>query len=198
MSSKKDRVFTSFPGLEYLTRVTTTWNEFLIGQAAETQKLWDSAKAGNFEVKDVAAAVAKGTEGYYEALVEACRTGFDANRTPWLHFNYKRGSAGTLEHPVTLSRPQPDNTKADHSAFASMAPGGPAFQQAGPGGAVLRQGDVPLPCYKALSVAGRKLKVCLDPDAFRQTPAGAYISLITAKNRAADAPLCIVVITVED
>src|SRR5438874_2715928 len=110
MSTKRAQVLTNFPGLEYLTRVTTAWNEFLLGQAGTAQTLWEEVKNGQLDVKHVAKIWANTMEGYYDVALEATRTNADATRPAWLHIPFSRAIPSTLQHPITLSRSQPDGT----------------------------------------------------------------------------------------
>lgn len=187
MTNKKDQLLTSFPGLEYLTRISTTWNEYLVDQASATQEVWDEVKNGNFDTKQVAKLWANGVESYYDVMVEATRSNIDANRPIWVHMRYSKATPTPMEHSVMLSRHQPDATTAEGTPFVSMD---------GSKTPLLKAGDKTKE-YEPLNVVnGRKLNVKLNSDAVAGADEGQYMSLISVPNRGTEPPLAVLVLTV--
>lgn len=183
MPNKRDQKPSNFPALAYLTRVSTAWNELLIDQTAAAQELWDEVKSGNFDAKNVAKLWANGMEGYYDVLTEAVRTEGESSRTVWLHFPYSKKAGGPAEHPVVLSRQQPDGLNLEGTHFTNMLTGK----------AIL------LPPFANLELIGkRKLLVRVNPAVLQKATAGEYTSVVAPTNRGPGQPLVIVVLVVSD
>lgn len=181
MSKNRAKPRSNFPALGYLTRLTTAWNEFLIDQTADAQALWDDVKAGKFKAKSVAKLVANGVDGYYDVLTEATRSEGDASRTVWLHFPYSKTNGGTAEHPVELSRQQPDGLDLMGTHFKNMLTGD----------------TIPLPAFGNLEMMGkRKLLVKVNPDVLEKADPGEYMSVVAPVNRGPGQPLVIVVLNI--
>ena len=185
MSKKSHVAPASFPGFEYLQRVTVAWNEAMLDQARSMQGLWDSMRTGDFKLEQLAQAWVSGVESYYGVALEATRS--NSERPVWLVVPFKKSEPnGTLEYPIALERLQPDETQAEASPFTDMRAGG------------LLELQPKDEIFSQLKVVGRRLAVRLNPEVVKTVPAGEYMSFVFVASRGAQPPLAIVVLTVTD
>ena len=148
----------------------------------EAQTLWEEVKNGQLDVKHVAKIWANTMEGYYDVALEATRTNADATRPAWLHIPFSKATPSTLQHPLTLSRSQPDGTEIAETPFFLL------------GGQKKQEG-----LYSTAKLSGpRTLLVSLQQELVKGLTNGQYMSLVYVAVRGAEPPLAVILLTVAD
>jgi hypothetical protein len=174
----------NFPGMDYLVRVGSLWNNVLLKQSAEMNTFWSSIKDGNYTHPGLFKAWAGAVEDYYSIAVEASKGPGYISRPAWLYFSYSKTTKPVLAYTARLDRSESAATVLDKTDFTSLD-----------SGAKLLAKDVYVDSGCHLN--GNELQITLDKDNLALVnEEGQYISFVFGKNRGPEPPLVIVVLRI--
>ena len=181
----------NIPGMEYLLRVGTLYNNVVTKQADEMQTAWSAIKNGTYKYQDACRVWATAVEDYYGLAVDVSRGPGYISRPAWLYFEYSKTNPSTLSYPARLDRSESPATDLNTTDFANLDKGnGPSF---------LLASDL----YQQHEVSGEQVKIVLNDKYLANAPPapslnGQYISFVFGKNRGPEPPLVIVVLRLTD
>jgi hypothetical protein len=179
-----------FPGSDYLQRVGEAWLTAVGNHTSAINRMWDDARAGNFDHARAFKTWVEMADGYFDAAVEASRgPGFVLQPT-WAYLDFTPADPDddethdepeSLEAPVKLSRTEGQSVKVAPTVFAQME-GGPSL---------------PTDAYVFCDwVDGSRSRIFikLNKEVIRNAPSGQYISFLLAEGRTGEPPLAIVML----
>jgi hypothetical protein len=163
-------------------------------------KLWDDARAGNFDFGVILQTWAQAADSYFDVLVEAARGPGVGLPPAWLYLDYRlqvdrdgklSSVPDTLEKFVKIGRTEGQSVEIETTVFASMQGGQPltnAYEVCAWRGSSRSEVHIKLNMQALNDAAQNK-----DPAGPR---AGQYISFVLPKGRTAEPPLVIVMLRI--